>query len=892
MNWPWRIFWKLRYALTSRRSRQEFDQEVEDHIATLTDLFRARGMSQVEARQAARRQFGNLSILKEARHDMQRSIWLEALWQDLQYGTRMLGRNKAFAAVAVLTLALGIGANTAIFSIVNAAVLRPLPFPAPERLVVLWGNVKRVRVERRGASFPDYRDWREQTRSFEAMAAYDDSRFTLRGMETTERIPGEYVSLDYFQLLGIRAALGRTFTLEEDRVPQRDAVVVLSDGAWKRRFGGDPGMVGRHIQLNNRTYTVIGVAPARFLGLSDQAELWTPFAMYGSAEELNDRGVRWFQVLARLRPGVPLAQAQAEMDAVSSRLARAYPGTNEARGVEVSPLEREALGDMRKPLLVLLAAVGFVLLIACTNVANLLLARSEARRHELAMRMALGASRRRLIGQLLAESAVLVAFGCMAGAGSAHYAVRALMAASPLRFPTFIHPTIDGAVAVFTMLICGGVSVALSLAPMAQIGAAGFDETLRQSSGRSTTGRRGSRLRDALVVAEISISLLLLIGAGLAVRSLQRLATLDLGYDPSHVVSFRVGLPERRPTGRVESGESNAKAVVTGNDILDRIAALPSVDSAAIATDAPLAGVSNAVFYTAEGQPPMNAQTMPRAYLHQVSSNFFQTLDTRFRFGRGFTEDEIRNNANVAIVTEDLVSRFWPGQNPLAMRIKVGDVNSDKPWLAIVGVLPQLKYRGLPANPTADPDLFQVFSKRTAFFSVLVRTAVPPATMLAAVRAALREVEPAILIYNSGTLAEWIGSETARPRFLGWLMGIFAAIALLLASIGIYGVTSYSVSRRTREIGLRMALGADRRKVFRVVVGRGAALLACGVLLGTTTGLAFTRLIATLVYGVSSTDLLTFTAAPALLIAVGIIACLVPAARASRIDPAIALREE
>jgi putative ABC transport system permease protein len=823
---------------------------------------------------------------------MQTSIWLGTPWQDLRYGTRMLGRNKAFAAVAVLTLALGIGANTAIFSIVNAAVLRPLPYPAPERLVVLWGNVKRVRLERRGASFPDYRDWRGQSRSFEAMAAFDDGPFTLGGMETAERIPGEYVSQEYFALLGIRAALGRTFTPEEDRVPQRDAVAVLSDGAWKRRFGGDPSIVGRQIQLNNRSYTVIGVAPAGFLGLSDQAEVWVPFAMYSSAEELNNRGTRAFTVLARVRPGVPRAQAQAEMDAISSRLARAYSATNEARGVEVSPLEREILGDMRKPLLVLLAAVGFVLLIACTNVANLLLARSEARRHELAMRMALGASRRRLIGQLLAESAVLVAFGCMAGVGSAYYGVRALMATSPLRFPTFVHPTIDGAVALFAMLICCGVAVAISLAPVAQIGAAGFDEALRQSSGRSTAGRRGSRLRDALVVAEISISLLLLIGAGLAVRSLQRLATLDLGYDPSHLVSFRVSLPERQPSGPVESGQANAKAAATGNDILRRIAALPAVDSAAIATDAPLFTWSSAVFYTAEGQPPMNAQTMPRAYLHQVSSSFFQTLGTRFRFGRGFTEDEIRNNANVAIVTEDLVSRFWPGQNPLGKRIKVGDLNSDRPWLAIVGVVCRLKYRGLPANPTADPDLFQAFSKRTPVFSVLVRTSVPSTTMLAAIRAELRQAEPAILIYNSGTQEERIGRETARPRFLGWLMGIFAAIALVLAVIGIYGVTSYGVSRRTREIVLRMALGADRREVFRVVVGRGIVLLTCGVLLGTTTGLALTRVIATLVYGVSSTDLLTFTAAPALLIAAGVVACLVPAARASRIDPANALREE
>ena len=892
MNWLRRIHWKLRYALTARHTRQEFDREADDHIAMLADRFRTQGMSEEEARQAARRQFGNLTTLKDDRHDMQTSVYLETLWQDLRYGARMLVKNKAFAAVAVLTLALGIGANTAIFSIVNAAVLRPLPFLRPERLVVLWGNVKRVRVERRGTSYPDYRDWRDQSRSFEAMAAFDDGPFTLRGAETPERIAGEYVSQEYFALLGIRAALGRTFTSEEDRVPLRDAVAVLSDGAWKRRFGGDPGIVGRQIQLDSRTYTVIGVAPAGFVGLSDEADVWVPFAMYGSAEQLNSRGTRGFRVLARLRPGVPLAQAQAEMDAISSRLAQAYPGTNEARGVEVSPLEREALGDMRKPLLVLLAAVGFVLLIACTNVANLLLARSEARRHELAMRMALGAGRRRLIRQLLVESVVLVAFGCMAGVSSAHYAIRALMAASPVRFPTFVHPTIDGAVALFTVLICCGVAVALSLAPAAQIGAARFDEALRQSRGRSTAGRRGSRLQDTLAVAEISLSLLLLIGAGLAIRSLQRLASIKPGYDASHVVSIRVSLPQLERSSAVASGHTDAKAVAAANDILSRIAGLPSVDSAATATDAPLVTWSNAVFYTAEGQPAMNAQTMPRAYFHRVSSGFFQTLHTPIRFGRGFTEDEIHNNANVAIVTENLVNRFWPGQNPLGKRIKVGGLNSDRPWLTIVGVVDPLTYRGFPANPTADPDLFQVFNERSEVFSVLVRTSIAPTTMLAAIRASLRQAEPGILIYNTATLEERIGDETARQRFLGWLMGIFAATALILAVIGIYGVISYGVSRRTREIGLRMALGADRFEVLRAVLGRGVALLSCGVLLGMAAGFSFTRVIATLVYDVSSTDPLTFIAAPALLMAAGLIACLVPAARATRIDPAIALGEE
>jgi predicted permease len=891
MSWIRRILWKLRLPPAARRSRREFDQELDNHIAMLAERFETQGMSQAEALEAARRRFGNVTLLKETRHDMQTNIWLETFWQDLRYGTRMLVKNKAFAAAAVLTLALGIGANTAIFSIVDAAVLRPLPYPNPQGLAILWGNVKRARVERRGASYPDYRDWRDQSRSFEAMAAFDEGEFALRGVGAPERISGEYVSQPYFSLLGIHAALGRTFNPEEDHVPQRDAVVVLSEGAWKRRFGGDPSVIGTHIRLDGRAYTVIGVAPSGFRGLTDHAEMWVPFVMAGNAEELNERGTRGFSVLARLRSGVRLKQAQAEMDAISSRLARIYPATNEARGVEVSPLQRELLGDVRGPLLFLLAAVAFVLLIACANVANLLLARAETRRHEVAMRMALGAGRGRLIRQLLTESGILVAFGCLMGMVLSHYAVRVAMAASPLRFPSFVHPSVDVPVLLFTTLVCCTVALALGMAPAAQIGSTEFDGALKPNGGRWTASRDASRLRDALVVAELSISLLLLIGAGLAIRSLQHLVAVDLGYDPAHVATFKVSLPQLQPSAAIATDQPDAKAAVAANDILGRLAGLPSVESAAISTDAPLTG-GNAVFYTAEGQPPMSAQTTPRAYFHRVSTGFFRTLHARLLFGRDFTEDDIHNNANVAIVTEDMVRRFWPGQSPIGKRIKVGGVTSTRPWLTIVGVVDQLKYRGLPANPTADPDLFQVFNERSRDFSILVRTSLQSTAMLATIRAALTKTEPSILMYGSSTLEELIGRETSRPRFVGWLMGIFAAIALALAAIGVYGVISYGVSRRTREIGLRMALGASRWEVLGEVVGRGIVLLSCGMVLGTAAGFFLTRPIATFLYGVSPADPLTFTAAPAFLMAVGIVACLRPAVRASRIDPAIALREQ
>ncbi len=870
------ILARFRHLWSGRRSWQEFDEEIEIHVASLAARYRSQGMNSQEAWAAARRQFGNLTALRETRKEMQTFVWLETLGQDFRYGLRVLIRNKGFAAVAVLTLALGIGANTAIFSIVNAAILRPLPYPEPGNLAVLWGNVKRVKVERRGTSYPTYQDWRDQSHSFTAMAAFGDVTFALTGIDTPEQISGEFVAQPYFSLLGVGPQRGRFFTPEEDRVAQRDAVAVLSDGMWKRRFGGDPNMIGRTIQLDRRSYTVIGIAPPGFQGLSDQAEVWVPFVMSGSAADLADRGGVWFRVLARLRPGVTLLQAQTEMDGISKRLAQAYPATNESRSVEVAPLESEIRGNIREPLLVLLGAVAFVLLIASTNVANLLLARSEARQQEVALRTALGASRGRLVRQLLAESTILVALGCAAGLLLARYGIAALIAASPLQLPSFVHPEIDVRVVLFTMAVCSLVSVALGVAP-GLAARSGLAESIQQGASRTTGGRRSARYRSVLVVAEISVSLVLLVGAGLMMRSLARLSAIDPGYDPNRVATLRVTLPPGQAP--------------TADDVLHRISGVPSLESAATATDTPLAG-SSAVFYTAEGQPPVNAQNRPRAYIHAVSADFFRTLATPLRAGRSFSEEEEKQRGNVAVVTENMVKRFWPGQDPIGKRIKIGGADSARPWLTIVGVAAEMKYRALPQNPTADPDLFLPFNPRARDFAVLVRSPRDPSAVVPTVRAALRQTFPEAIVYAEGTLAEAVGGMMAQPRVTSSLMAIFAALALFLAAIGIYGVMSYTVSRRTREIGLRVALGASRAEVLRLVVGRGMTLVLAGVIVGTAAALALTRTVATLVYGISATDPWSFGAAAALLMAIAMVACLVPASRASRIDPSVALRNE
>ncbi len=816
--------------------------------------------------------------------------------RDLRYAARMLRRSPAFTVVAVLTLALGIGANTAIFSVVNAVLLRPLPYPEPARLVELWGNVKRAKVERRGASYPDYQDWRDQSRSFAAMAAFDGGSFTLTGVDEPERLDGEYVSQPYFALLGVNAAVGRTFRPEEDRVPQRDAVVVLSDSLWKRRFGADPGIAGRAIALGGRGYTVIGVMPPWFRGITDTADVWVPFLMYGTADDFAERGSRGFAALARLKPGVSQARAQTELDGISKRLERAYPATNEGRGVELSPLATEIVGDLRQPLLVLLAAVAFVLLIACTNVANLLLARSEARQREIALRIALGAGRGRVLQQLVTESGLLAFAGAGAGLLLAGWGVRALMAASPVTFPSYVHPGLDPRVAWFTVLISAAAGLALGLAPAAQVRPGNLHDAFKQASSHSAQNRGGRRFRNLLVVAEVAFALLLLVGAGLLIRSVQQLAALHPGYGPDRVLTLRLSLPRLAPpAGASQAAASatppDARAAVSAREILRRVAQIPSVESAAAGSDVPLGG-SSAIFYTAEGQPPVNAANVPRAYIHRVSPEFFKTLRIRLVAGRTFTETEMQGNSNVVIASENVSRRFWPGQDPIGKRVKGGGPASPGPWWTIVGVVNEMKYRGLPDNPTADPDLFLPFSERQRTFSLLVRTALEPAALAPSVRKVLREAEPSVVVFNVSTMQEFIGRETARSRFTGWLMGIFASAALLLAMIGIYGVMSYAVSRRTQEIGVRMALGAARSDVIRMVVGRGMGLIAIGLGLGVAAALALTRLLASLLYGVTATDLATFAAAALALAAVALMACLVPAARASRIDPAVALRNE
>ena len=875
---------RLRALFWRRRLDRDLEDELSFHVEMLNQA------------NTAHRRFGNVTSFKEACREMWTLGSIEIFWQDIRYALRTLRKSPAFTGVAVFALALGIGANIAIFSVVNAVVLKPLPYRDPGQLTLLWGNVRRAIVERRGASYPDFVDWRKQSKSFVDMALYSGVSFTLTGADEPERIDGEFVSASYSPILGVSPILGRMFLPSEDVVPMRDAVVILAEGLWKRRYGADPDIIGKSIRTSTRSYTVVGIMPRGFAGISDAAQIWVPMMMSGPAEDLAERGNRGPGVLARLKTGVTIPQAQAELDMICRALARQYPDTNDARGVEVAALDKEIFGEIRPAAMALLGAVAFVLLIACANVANLLLARSEARQREIALRVALGAGRLRLWRQLLTESCVLAAIGAVAGLLLGIFGLRVLMATSPITFPSFVHPGIDPPVALFTVLVSVLCGVVMGLAPAVHSRIAGLHTALKESSGRVSGGKLPQRFRNALVVAEIALTLVLLIGAGLLIRSFRELTVLNPGFDPDHLLCLSVSLPRlpEAPTSGAATlaTASDAHAVVSTSQILERLKALPSVQAVAAATDLPLSGIEQAIFYTAEGQPTVTAQNIPRAYLHRVTPGFFSTLRAKLVAGRGFSQEEMKGDPGVAVVSENVAKRFWPGQDPLNKRIKGGNPRSSNPWLRIIGVVAEMKYRALPNNPTGDPDIYLPLTDRGRDILLVVRTALDPGSLAGAVRSAIHEVDRTVPIYNIATMTERIGEQTARNRFTSWLMGIFAGVALLLATVGVYGVMSYAVSRRTQEIGLRMALGANRPQVLLLIVGQGLPLILSGILAGLAVSLGLTRLISTLLYGVTPTDRLTFASVTALLALIALFACWLPALRASRVDPLEALRHE
>jgi putative ABC transport system permease protein len=812
---------------------------------------------------------------------------MNRLLQDLRYGARMLVKNPGFTLVAVIALALGIGATSAIFTVVNALLLRPLPYPEAEQLAMVATTMRREQVEVRRSSYPDFVDWRNQNTVFEQMAALYSTSFSLLGAGEPERVSGELISASYFSLLGVRAAHGRTFLPEEDHAPDAQRVAVVGHDLWQRRFGGKT-LVGKTIQLSDGNYTVVGIMPESFRGISDQAELWLPMMMASSAREadagvLQKRRERWLSAVARLKPGVSLQQAQTEMDTIARRLEQAYPDSNTNRGARVTLLHEQLFGSLQLTLWTLLGAVGCVLLVACANVANLLLQRAAVRHKETAIRLALGATTGRLMRQLLTESLLLALIGGVLGVLVSWWSVGFLVALSPITFPSFVTLALDARVLGFSLLVSVVTGVLFGLAPALQAARPALNEVLKDAGRGSSGGLGRSRLLGALVVSEIALALVLLVGAGLMIRGLQRLQAVDPGFDSDHLMTMRVSLPAQK--------YQRAQLDAFSQQLHERLQALPGVQSVALSSDLPLGSSTSAGPIVLEGQAVAPAGSEIRIYRHSVTPQFFATLGIPLVKGREFTAGDHAQAPGVVIVSEALARRYWPGEDAIGKRLQETGA-PDHPWRSIVGIAADVKYRGLPQNPNADPDIYLPLLQRpNNSLSLAVRAKADPASLTASIRSELQKFAPDLPVYGVTTMAQQMARQTRQARFSTWLLGIFGALALLLAAVGIYSVMAYAVEQRTHEIGIRLALGAHAGDVLKLVVGQGMRLALLGVALGLSAAFALTQLMKRLLIGVVAADPLTYVVIVLLLVSVALFACWLPALRATKVDPMITLNE-
>lgn len=798
---------------------------------------------------------------------------------------RTLARSRAFTLVAVLTLALGLGACTAIFSAVHSLFLRPLPFPSSEQLVSVRTMVKRDAWERRSFSLPDFRDYRAQaTSSFAAFVAFfDGGSYNLTGGSEVLRVSAGLVSHDYFHLLGAQPALGRAFTAEEDSVPDKHYVAILSDPLWRSRFGADPGILGRAIQLNGRDYTVIGVMPASFINLNSKTQLWLPISLSGSS--WSRRGERWHEALARLKPEATLAQARAELAAIGQRLAQENPTSNTNYTADLVPMREEYFGELRRPLLILFGAVGGVLLITCANVANLLLVRLSTRQREIAIRAALGAGRGTLARLLLAESAILAALGAIAGLFLSVWLIEVIVRFNPIDLPAFARPALHWPVFAFAGLSALGTALAIGLVPALLAGRASFQAALKNSS-RHTADGAGRRVRSTLVVAEVALSLALLTSSALLLRSFANLVQQAPGYRTTRNLALRLSLPSN-------SYKTPESAREFARQLQARAAALPGVTSAALGSDSPLDVDYTATILTVEHQPPVPLGSEPRAYWHIVSPDFFATAGIPFLQGGTFAPQLAADSEPVAIVSESFARRFWPDGGAIGQRFKRMRADSPNPWMRIVGVVADTKYRGLVANPTRDPDFFVPLDQRPIrTLTLLVHTSGPSAAPLPDLRALVASLDPNLPLFDVTSIEERVRRDTAQQRFSASLMAAFAAASLLLAALGLYGVVSFAVGARTHEIGVRMALGARRADVLKLVLGGSARLVLAGIAAGLILSLGLTRLVSNQLFGLSAWDVAAYASATAALAAVAFAAVFIPARRATRVDPMVALRAE
>ena len=822
---------------------------------------------------------------------------IKDLRQDLRYGLRVLIKNPGFTAIAVLTLALGIGANTAIFSVVNAVLLRPLPYKDSDRLVMVWEVDQKKGVNHVQVSAPNYVDWRDQNEVFEQMAAAfarPDTGVNLTDGTNPEWVQAAVTTGNLFSVLGIQPALGRAFLPEEEK-QGNNRVAILSDSLWRRHFNGDRSIVGKAITLDSRSYTVVGVLPADFdfptpHSVDSAAKPKGPVELYIPAVLGKHRGGHNYRVIARLKPGVTLQQAQAHMNTVAARLQQQYPDQQAGMGASVVSLSEQVVGKVRMALFIMLGAVGFVLLIACANIANLLLARSAQRYREFAIRAALGASRSRIVKQVLGENLLLALMGGALGVLVAFWGIGALVSLSPVDFPRLHETHIDARVLGFSFMLSIATGFVLGLAPALQLSSPNLNNSLKDGGGRSGEGIRQRRVRGFLIVSEVALSLVLLVGAGLLLRSFIRLQENSLGFDPARVLTVQLSLPGARYGER-------AQAAPFYEQLLQRTRSLPGVQSVGLTNYLPLSGSDSGTSFNIEGRPPLPAGEFLEAAPRWISPDYFRALGITILRGRALSEQDIASDRHVALINETMARRFWPGEDPIGKRITME--SPEKPvWHEIVGVVADVRHTALDAE--SEPEMYYPYlfpseadsSPWTSMYLVVRANHDDSSGLAVALRREVLAVDKDQPVYNVASMAQLMSTSLSQRRFNMQLVGFFAAVALMLAAVGLYGVMSYVVTQRTHEIGLRMALGAQARDVLKLVVKQGMALALVGVVIGLIASLALTRLMKNLLFGVSTTDPATLAGVALLLILAALLACYLPARRATKVDPLVALRYE
>jgi putative ABC transport system permease protein len=880
---------RLRSLFLKSQVEQELDDELQYHIERQTEQNVRLGMSPEKARDAARKAFGGVDQAKERSRNASGVSWIEEVGQDLRYGARMLLKNPGFTLIAVITLSLGIGANTAIFSVVYAVSLRPLPYKDADRLVVVWESSPARNFPQVQVNPDNFADWRDQNHVFTDMAAFSDDQISvLTGDGEPEEVASHIATPNLFPLLGVEAALGRVFTPDEGR-PGQPRVVLISNSLWQRRFGGDPTVIGRKLIINRGEAMIVGVMPAGFQwsvrrgsGVPRPAELWTPYAL--PKDHSVWRG-RFMTAIARLKPGVSLEQAQAEMTAIAARLEKQYPAYNAEFSAKVVPLRDQLYGDVRQALLMLLGAVAFVLLIVCANVANLLLGRAAIRSKEIALRSALGASRLRIVRQLLTESLLLAVVGGAAGLLLAGWGVDALVSLSPPALLNLPRVRINAQALIFTLGVSLVTSLVIGLAPAWDSSRLNLHDTLKESGRNISGGRQSRRIRGLLIITEIALALVLLVGAGLLINSFTQLQAVNPGFNPRNVLTMRVSLPWQYPERR---------RIEFFKQAVERLQAIPGVQAAGAITPPalPFNGPPPGTRFFIEGRPRPPAAQEPTTYVCVSDANYFRAMQIPLRRGRLFTEQEATAAHRVVLINEALARKYFPNEEPIGKQLTIQfRLPSQNPPSEIIGIVGDVKQIN-PESP-AGPAVYWPHSEWISpVMTLVVRTQGDALNVTAAASGVIRSLDPEQPVAEVRTAESLMAKSMAQARFNTLLLAVFAAVALILASVGIYGVMAHAVTQRRHEIGIRIALGAQTGDVLKLVIGHGMRLVLVGLAIGLIGALGLTRLTKHMLFGVSATDPMTFAVIALLLTLVALLACWIPARRATKVDPLVALRNE